>query len=143
MQGRASQRWLRSTSHRVTASLPVDLPLVNADLTRVERILGTLIDNAIKYSPDGGEVKVSAEPLGDEVQISVSDKGIGIAESDQEKLFQRFVRLNTSVPGSAIQAMGLGLVVCKRLVEAHRVRIWVESERGKASTFHFTLPLTT
>jgi signal transduction histidine kinase len=108
---------------------------------RIERILDNLIDNAIKYSPDGGEVKVSARRDGDSVLISVSDQGIGISAANLKKLFQPFSRLETLVAGTAIQGVGLGLVVCRRLVEAHGGRIWVESELGKGSTLYFTLPL--
>jgi two-component system, OmpR family, phosphate regulon sensor histidine kinase PhoR len=131
----------KSQTHRLAAEVAAGLPFVKADQTRIERILDNLIDNAIKYSPEGGEVKVCAELLGDEVRISVSDQGIGILAADQEKLFEPFARLETPVSGRAIQGIGLGLVVCKRLVEAHGGRIWVESELGEGSTFYFTLPV--
>ena len=105
-------------------------------------MLDNLIDNAIKYSPKGGDVTVTADSRDDHILFSVSDQGIGIAEMDRLKLFQPFQRLETPVVGSAIQGIGLGLVVCRRLVEAHGGRIWVESVPGKGSTFLFTLPIT-
>jgi signal transduction histidine kinase len=114
---------------------------VSADVTRIERILDNLIDNAIKYSPNGGEVRVSARQEGRRMVVGVRDQGIGIAPRDAERLFQPFSRLDTPVPGSAIQGVGLGLVVCRRLVEAHGGSTWVESEPGKGSTFYFTLPV--
>jgi PAS domain S-box-containing protein len=132
----------KSTRHRIVADVPATLPEVRADRTRIERILDNLIDNAIKYSPDGGEVKVSGETQGDSVLISVKDQGMGISPVGREKLFQPFERLEAVVPGSAIQGIGLGLVVCRRLVEAHGGRIWVESEPGKGSKFCFTLPMS-
>ncbi len=130
----------KSPKHRVTANVRPGLPLTRADQSRVERILDNLVDNAIKYSPDGGDVTISADLRGNEFLISVSDHGIGISAADSERLFEPFARLETLVRGSAIQGIGLGLVVCKRLVEAHGGRIWVESEPGKGSTFYFTLP---
>jgi signal transduction histidine kinase len=131
----------RSAAHRIVVDVPPDLPMVNADRTRIERVLDNLIDNAIKYSPNGGEVRVAARQESGNILLSVRDEGIGIASADSERLFQPFARLETVVPGSSIQGVGLGLVVCRRLVEAHGGRIWVESEPGKGSTFYFALPL--
>jgi signal transduction histidine kinase len=132
----------KSSKHRLVAEFPFDLRMVKADQTRVERVLDNLIDNAIKYSPEGGEVKVRAQNGDGWVKISVSDYGIGIAANEIEKLFQPFARLETPIEGLAIKGVGLGLVVCKRLVEAHGGRIWVESEIGRGSTFYFTLPVS-
>ncbi len=137
----AERSFDKSPLHRVVADLPAALPPVKADNMRIERILDNLIDNAIKYSPKGGDVKVSARQDGDSILVSVSDQGIGISEANRQKLFQPFSRLETLVSGTAIQGVGLGLVVCRRLVEAHGGKIWVESQLGKGSTFHFSLPL--
>jgi signal transduction histidine kinase len=131
----------KSDKHRLIADISTGLPAVNADPTRIERVLDNLIDNAIKYSPDGGEVTVSVRQKGDCILIGVRDQGIGIAPGDAERLFKPFSRLETAVSGSAIQGIGLGLVVCKHLVEAHGGNIWVESNRGKGSSFYFTLPV--
>jgi signal transduction histidine kinase len=105
----------------------------------VERILYNLVDNAIKYSPKGGEVKVSVRQDGDFLLVGVRDNGPGISRSDQARLFQSFERLGMKVNG-IIQGTGLGLRVCRILVEAQGGRIWVHSEEGKGSTFFFTLP---
>ena len=131
----------KSSQHRITAEVAPDLPNVRADRIRVERVLDNLIDNAIKYSPRGGVVTVSARSSEGYIVVSVHDEGIGISETGIKKLFEPFQRLETPVPGSAIQGIGLGLVVCRRLVEAHKGRIWVESEVGRGSTFFFTLPV--
>ena len=131
----------KSAKHNLVVDIEPALPQVSVDRTRVERILDNLIDNAIKYSPGGGEVRISARQDGDHVAVCVKDEGIGISEGDVEKLFQPFSRLETPVAGSAIQGVGLGLVVCKRLVEAHGGSMWVISEPGKGSSFCFTLPL--
>jgi PAS domain S-box-containing protein len=130
----------RSDKHRVVADIPPGLSLIRADRVRIARILENLVDNAIKYSPDGGDVSVSARRQADDVVFSVSDRGIGITLADQAKLFQAFQRLDTDA-SMAIKGVGLGLVVCRRLVEAHGGRIWVESEPGKGSTFSFALPV--
>jgi signal transduction histidine kinase len=106
---------------------------------RVERVLYNLVDNAIKYSPGGGEVRVAARLDGGHILVSVTDHGIGMKAEDRARLFQSFERLATE--GVAIQGTGLGLRVCRILVEAHGGRIWVESEPGKGSTFSFTLPV--
>jgi PAS domain S-box-containing protein len=131
---------IKSTLHQLTDNLSPGLPLVSADPLRVERIIYNLVDNAIKYSPDGGEVKVSVHQEGDMLVISVSDQGLGISREDQSRLFQSFERLGARVNGS-IQGTGLGLRVCRILTEAQSGKIWVESEKDKGSTFFFTLPI--
>jgi PAS domain S-box-containing protein len=132
----------KSSKHQVVSAVPSSLPTVSADLVRVQRVLDNLIDNAVKYSPDGGQVTVDAKQEGTNLVISVSDQGIGISEEGRQKLFQPFGRLEATVPGTAIKGIGLGLVVCRRLVEAHGGKIWVESDPGRGSTFFFSLPIT-
>jgi len=130
----------QSSIHRFVLGLPKELPPVRADVMRLERILHNLLENAVKYSPDGGYIRVSAKMDSAHLVIGVSDHGIGISPQDQAKLFAPFQRLgNSRVEG--VKGTGLGLLVCRRLVEAHGGRIWVESELGKGSTFFFTLPL--
>jgi signal transduction histidine kinase len=122
---------------RLTLSLNVpQLPRVRADKRRIEQVLGHLLDNAIKYTPDGGKVEVSARRGRREVIVEVRDTGRGIPKEKQARLFTKFFRGDLSVPGS-----GLGLYICKKIVEAHGGRIWCESEEGKGSRFFFTLPL--
>ncbi len=130
----------QSSIHRFTTSLSRDLPHVHADVMRLERILHNLLENAIKYSPDGGNIRVSAKVDSEHLVIGVSDQGIGISPQDQVKLFAPFQRLEDSRI-ERVKGVGLGLLVCRRLVEAHGGRVWVQSELGKGSTFFFTLPL--
>jgi PAS domain S-box-containing protein len=134
-------RWEdQAPSYHFVTDFPAVLPLVSADPIRVERIFHNLIDNAVKYSPAGGEVRVLARQDGQYVTVSVADQGIGIARTDQSKLFEAFQRLNPEErPGT--QGVGLGLVVCRRLVEAQGGHMSVESELGKGATFSFTLPV--
>jgi PAS domain S-box-containing protein len=128
------------STHKFVINLPRRLPRVEADPLRLERILYNLLENAVKYSPSGGEVRVSAKPEGEQLVIGVSDDGIGISLADQEKLFGPFQRLEKR-PGG-VRGVGLGLMVCRRLVEAHGGRIWVESKPGHGSTFFFTMSLS-
>ncbi|MDD5039473.1 MAG: PAS domain S-box protein, partial [Dehalococcoidales bacterium] len=126
-------------SHRLSVDIAENLPPVEADQVRLEQILINLLDNAAKYSPDNTEIRISAKQDSDHLLIGVKDKGKGIPQDEKDKLFQPFERLNeTSVtrPG-----LGLGLLVCRRLVEAQGGRIWVDSKAGKGSTFWFTLPI--
>jgi signal transduction histidine kinase len=130
----------KSDKHRLVIDAPTELAATTVDPIRIERVLHNLVDNAIKYSPIGGEVKISGHNHGNELIISVSDQGFGILKEDQGKLFQRFQRLDIQNQYN-IAGVGLGLRVCHILVEAHGGKIWVDSEKGKGSTFSFTLPI--
>jgi len=130
----------QTSNHSFETDLPRVLPPVHADQLRLERILHNLLENAVKYSPDGGKIIISARLENDHMVIGVSDEGIGISLHDQAKLFSPFERL-AAQRLEGIKGIGLGLLVCRRLVEAHGGRIWVESEPGRGSTFYFTLPL--
>jgi len=113
---------------------------VNADRVRLQRIINNLLDNAAKYSSPGTEIQVFVKKENDELLIGVKDKGIGIPSELQGKLFEPFQRLESKDINAT--GTGLGLVVCRRLVEAHGGHIWVESQAGQGSTFLFTLPMT-
>jgi signal transduction histidine kinase len=126
------------TAHQFVVDVPLSVPGVMADELRIERILHNLLENAVKYSKPGTEIKVNARVENGGVVIGVCDHGRGIALADQSKIFEQFERLDEP---SRAKGLGLGLVVCKRLVEAHGGRIWVESELGRGATFCFTLPL--
>jgi PAS domain S-box-containing protein len=128
----------KSADHRFVVDIAPGLPAVNADRIRVERILLNLVSNAVKYSPGGGNVVISARRQDDSLVVMVRDHGVGISAEDQIRLFRPFERLEKT---EGIAGVGLGLNVCRRLVEAHGGRIWVESEVGRGATFFFTLPL--
>jgi K+-sensing histidine kinase KdpD len=127
----------RIPSHRFLTSIPAKFPSIHADPLRVERILRNLLENAAKYSPPGSQVKVFARAEPEHLVIGVSDRGRGLSPGEQAKLFNLFQRLETA---NGVGGVGLGLLVCRRLVEAHGGKIWVESEPGRGSTFFFTLP---
>jgi len=130
----------QSPAYRFVLEIPGKMPAVTADKLRLERILHNLLENAVKYSPDGGEIRVSVKLEKERLVISVSDQGIGISKIDQGKLFKPFQRLEDTRIHST-KGLGLGLLVCQRLVGSHGGQIWVESKHGQGSTFFFTLPL--
>jgi two-component system, OmpR family, phosphate regulon sensor histidine kinase PhoR len=129
-----------SPIHHIMIDLPPDLPSTLIDPIRIERVLSNLVENAIKYSPKGGQVSLSGGISDRHIVISVRDEGIGISAEDQHRLFDSFQRLNIQDKYN-IEGVGLGLRVCRILVEAHGGRIWVESDPGKGSTFFFSLPV--
>ena len=120
-----------------TIEAPVDLPSVKADRSQVERVLSNLVVNAMRYTKHG-EIKISAWPRGNSVAVSVSDTGSGIPQEYLPHIFDKFVQ----VPGTATGGAGLGLAISRLIVEAHGGQISAQSERGKGSTFTFTLPIT-
>ena len=114
--------------------------LVSADRSKINQILTNLIGNAIKFTPGSGRITVSASRNGKEgVQVSVSDTGPGIPPNEKEKIFEKFYQIGEA-GGAKPKGTGLGLPICKALVELHGGRIWVESEASRGSTFHYTLP---
>lgn len=119
--------------------IPDDLPTVAADKSSISEVVTNLIDNAIKYSNEGGVVDVSARVVGDFIAVSVTDHGIGIPSSVADKLFTKFYRSHRS--SSSIGGSGIGLYISKAIVESHGGRIGVDSIEGKGSTFTFTLPI--
>jgi PAS domain S-box-containing protein len=129
----------QSPSHQFVTSIPDELPSIHADPLRIERILYNLLDNAAKYSPPGSRIEVSARAEPERLVIGVSDQGKGLTPGEQTRLFSPFQRLEGDRHGR-VRGAGLGLVVCRRLVEAHGGEIWVESKKGRGSTFFFTLP---
>jgi PAS domain S-box-containing protein len=123
--------------HKVVFECEEGLPEVEIDQIRLRQILRNLVNNAAKYSPPHTEIIVSVQRDGGDIVVGVSDKGKGISPEEQERLFQPFQRLGEA----RSEGLGLGLLVCRRLVEAHGGRVWVESEPGRGSTFRFNLPL--
>jgi len=120
-----------------------DLPPVYADRDKVKHVLGNLIGNAIKFTPDGGRVWISFSRRGregEELVVEVADNGRGIARDNFELVFREFAQVDAS-PSRPHHGTGLGLAIARNFVELHSGKIWVESELGKGSRFFFTLPL--
>jgi signal transduction histidine kinase/DNA-binding response OmpR family regulator len=136
---------LRATADRggvqLVATLPEELPMVTGDPIRLRQMIGNLIENAIKYTPEGGTVTVDASCEGDQIILRVSDTGLGIPPADQPYLFDKFFRASNipdDTPGT-----GLGLSIVKSIVDSHNGRIWVNSRQGEGTTFTIVLPTAT
>ncbi len=126
--------------HRLRVILPPVLPLVLADPRRTRQVLRNLVENAVKYSPSGGPINITAEVQTESVQVSVEDQGIGIDPEHLDRVFQRFYQVD-SASTRKVGGSGLGLSICKAIIEAQDGQIWASSQQGEGSTFHFTLPL--
>jgi PAS domain S-box-containing protein len=124
--------------HKFEIDFPPDFPPVYADPERLSEVLINLLDNAVKFSPEGGKITVRGEFSESEVIISVTDEGMGISPTDQESVFGCFYRCSDA-SAKALPGTGIGLYLCKTIVEAHGGRIWVESELGKGSRFFVSL----
>jgi two-component system phosphate regulon sensor histidine kinase PhoR len=122
----------------LAVEIPDDLSAVLADATRAQQVVVNLLHNAIKFTPRGGKVTISAAQQDRMVQFAVTDSGIGIDADDLPRIFERFYKVDRS---RATSGTGLGLAIARHLIEAHGGRIWAESEVGKGSTFYFTIPL--
>lgn len=114
--------------------------IVACDTDKIKQVMSNLISNAIKYSPDGGEISVSSTIEGDCIQIGIRDQGLGIPEDAKDKLFTKFFRVDND-DRRKIGGTGLGLAICKEIVTAHGGRIWAASVHGQGSAFYFTLPV--
>ena len=129
---------------RLELPVPEGLPPVEADPGKVEQVLVNLLDNAIKFTPEGGQIRLEAEAAEGSgrgtMQVRVSDTGIGIPAEHLEKVFEKFYRVDMSSTRGA-RGTGLGLAICKAIVEGHGGRIWAESVPGQGSRFTFSLPL--
>jgi len=123
-------------AHKAIVDISNKIPPLLVDPIRFERIIYNLVENAFKYSAEGTEVRVFTRQEKGNLVVGVSDHGVGLSTKEQKKLFEPFERLGTT----SKKGIGLGLMVCKRLVEAHGGHIWVESKRGEGSTFLFTIP---
>jgi signal transduction histidine kinase len=128
------------SKHSVLMDVPAQFPKITADGARLRQVLDNLIGNAVKYSPEGGNILVRCRERGsDHVVVEVVDHGLGIPADQIESLFQKFQRVRTP-EHARISGTGLGLYICRLIVEQHGGRIWVESQPGKGSTFGFVLP---
>ncbi|MBC7248576.1 MAG: GAF domain-containing protein [Actinobacteria bacterium] len=124
----------------VRTDFPADPRAVCGDADRLGQVFMNLVHNAIKFTPAGGEVRVEASEQGDHCLVQVSDTGIGISQQDLPKIFNKFYQVDSSSTRQQ-SGTGLGLSISRELVQAHGGRMWVESRRGKGTTFSFTLPL--
>ncbi|MBI4502570.1 MAG: sensor histidine kinase KdpD [Gemmatimonadetes bacterium] len=129
----------RISDHPVTVSLPPDLPLVPVDAVLMEQVFINLLENAVKYTPVGTPIEVSANAADGFVIVHVADRGPGLVPGDENRIFNKFYRS----PGTSDAAgAGLGLTICRGIITAHGGSMWAENRPGGGAVFHFTLPLS-
>jgi signal transduction histidine kinase len=126
---------------KLTVNVPAEVPEIYIDPSQAERILINLLSNAIKFTPKGGTIGVTATRVEEGAQFDVADSGIGMSQEDLGKLFTEFFRVENEI-NQTVKGTGLGLVLARDIVHAHRGRIWVKSQVGVGTTFSFTLPTT-
>ncbi|HEX7671069.1 MAG TPA: ATP-binding protein [Polyangiaceae bacterium] len=122
----------------VSVHLPVDLPPIPIDAVLVEQVLINLLENALKYTPSGSPIEISARARPNAVEVEVADRGPGVPPGERNRVFEKFFRLRPNGPEGGA---GLGLAICRGVVEAHGGRIWVENRPEGGASFHFTVPI--
>ncbi len=126
--------------HRVITEIPEDLPDFSGDRVLVSLVIINLLSNALRFTPQGGEIKVRCEHEGDHIHTAITDTGIGIPEEDLERIFNPFYQVE-DVSHRKYGGVGLGLNIVKGIIRRHKGEIRVESELDKGSTFHFLFPI--
>lgn len=127
---------------KLIASLEPDLPEIEVDADKITQVVTNLLGNATKFTPAGGQITVGAARVKDTLQIDVVDTGLGVPHQDLVKIFEKFYQVIRMDNSQKTKGTGLGLPICKGIVEKHGGKIWVESELGKGSKFSFSLPIT-
>jgi len=127
----------RLRDHPVRIEIPADLPLIHGDGRLIEQVLENLLDNVSKYTPPGAAVRIRAQALSRQIEISVEDDGPGLHGGDPEVLFEKFQR---GAPEGAVGGIGLGLAICRTILALHKGRIWAENRTPHGAAFRFTVP---
>jgi two-component system sensor histidine kinase KdpD len=128
----------RLRDHPVKVNLPPDLPLVPLDAVLIEQVFINLVENAVKYTPPGTPIEITATAVEGAVRVDVADRGPGLPPGEEARIFEKFYR----APGAtSTSGVGLGLTICRGIITAHGGRIWAENRPGGGAVFHFTLPL--
>jgi signal transduction histidine kinase len=135
----ADEMQLRSQAHRLIVDFPASFPIIDADPRWIRQVFRNILDNAIKYSPDGGLIMIRGDVRQHDIVVSIADQGVGIAPEDLAMLFERYFRVR-SAAGYHVAGTGLGLPVSRAVVEAHGGRIWAESKPRQGTTLFFSLP---
>lgn len=145
IQAHISNKKILSKIHKLKTSLTKNQLYTHIDKNRIIQVIDNLLNNAMKYSPDGGEIIITTKNYFEDnlnyILVSIKDEGLGIQESDLNNIFKTFYRIEEHRMKN-ISGTGLGLSVCKSIIDLHQGKIWVESQEDKGSTFHFALPLT-
>jgi two-component system phosphate regulon sensor histidine kinase PhoR len=127
---------------KVIVDVPPDLPTIRADRVRLQEALHNLLENAVKYSGEHGEIRLSARRRDNEIVLSVTDNGIGISKEDLPRIFERFYRADKARTGENIRGTGLGLAIVKHIAQLHGGHVEAESELGKGTMIRVALPMT-
>ena len=130
----------QTAKHRIVVDFPSHFPIVEADPGRIMQVLRNLLDNAVKYSPQGGMIVIRGQVDETQVVVSVADQGVGIAPEHLNRLFEKFFRVESGL-GRHVVGSGLGLPIAQTIIEGHGGHVWAESKLGQGSTFYLTLPL--
>ena len=129
----------RGKTHRLVVEFPSDFPIVDADPRWIKQVFRNILDNAVKYSPEGGLIAIQGEARPTDVVITIADQGVGISPENLIPLFEKYFRVRSlvtlHVPGT-----GLGLPIARTIIEAHGGRIWAESKVGEGTSISFSLP---
>jgi two-component system phosphate regulon sensor histidine kinase PhoR len=133
------ERLASEKSLKIAVEIPDGLPKLNADGKRLSQVVLNLLDNSVKYTPEGGSITVRAVAAKDFVQVDISDTGIGIPKDDLGRVFERFYRVDKA-RSRELGGTGLGLSIVRHIVQAHGGEVRVESTLGKGSTFSFAIP---
>jgi signal transduction histidine kinase len=137
----ATEVQLRADLHNIIVDFPSDFPILEADPRWIKQVFRNILDNAVKYSPDGGLIVMRGEVRSTDVVVIVADQGIGISPEDLIPLFEKYFRVK-SAASLHISGTGLGLPIARAIVELHGGRIWAESKHGEGTTIYFSLPLS-
>jgi len=132
---------MREKNIHFMTEIATGTPAILVDLSHVERIFINLLSNAIKFTPQSGTINLKAHPQDEFVYFEVADTGIGVKDEDLQKLFSEFYRVDNEI-NQNVKGTGLGLSLVKKIVEAHKGKIWVTSKINVGTTFHFTLSAT-
>jgi two-component system sensor histidine kinase KdpD len=128
----------RLSNHVVTTTFPPDLPMVEIDGVLLEQVVMNLLENAAKYAAAGGVIELSASAGDREVIVEIADRGQGIPAGEEARIFDKFYRAKPAREGG----VGLGLTICRGIIEAHGGRIWAENRTGGGAVFRFAIPLS-
>ncbi|HNY36200.1 MAG TPA: ATP-binding protein [Candidatus Pacearchaeota archaeon] len=139
----SSQELLKMKKMKIIFDRPKEiLPQVYVDREKMELVVQNLLENAVKYTPEGGEINISLEKKNDEVIFKIKDTGVGIPEAQKERIFTKFFR-GDNVIRMETEGSGLGLYTTKNIIDAHKGKIWFDSKEGEGTTFTFTIPVIT
>jgi two-component system sensor histidine kinase KdpD len=128
----------RHGEHPINFDLPTDIPYLFVDFSLMVQVFINLLDNAFKYSPPNASIEISERKIGQEIEIYVADRGVGIPTQDLERVFDKFYRVERP---NYVTGTGLGLSICKGIIEAHGGQIWAENRPGGGTVIRLTLPL--